>query len=67
MGVGEGEFVGLGIVVQFFAQVLLGQHGGGFHDLPGLFGDSLPDGWGRLLCGTERSFTLACQPVKPQA
>lgn len=30
-------------------QGLLRPRGRGFGDLPGLFGDSLPDGWGRLL------------------
>ncbi|WP_405405043.1 type II toxin-antitoxin system HipA family toxin [Paracoccus sp. Ld10] len=30
-------------------QALLRPRGRGFGDLPGLFGDSLPDGWGRLL------------------
>ena len=32
---------------------LLRPRGRGFGDLPGLFGDSLPDGWGRLLIDRE--------------
>lgn len=32
---------------------LLGPRGRAFVELPGLFGDSLPDGWGRLLIDRE--------------